>query len=85
MSDDKPTEGMPIVVNGKLVVPNKSGKLQVYEPLKGTLLKEYETGKHPKKQGICARWLGYTEVLWNVNWYLSIPRMLVLLGGPFGA
>ncbi len=52
MSDDKPTEGMPIVVNGKLIVPTKSGKLQVYNPLNGNLEKEFDIGATPNNQAI---------------------------------
>lgn len=52
MSDDKPTEGMPIVVNGNLVVPTKSGKLQVYNPANGNLVKEHDIGGTPNNQAI---------------------------------
>lgn len=52
MTDDKPTEGMPIVVNGKLLVPTKSGKLQVYDPSNGDLVKEFDTDAIPNNQAV---------------------------------
>lgn len=52
ITDDKPTEGMPIVVNGQILVPTKSGMIQVYDPQSGKLLSEYNTGGTPNNQTI---------------------------------
>lgn len=52
ITDDKPTEGMPVVVNGQILVPIKSGMIQVYNPETGKLVKEFDTGATPNNQTI---------------------------------